>query len=102
MSQPIVVSIPHRLGKEEALRRLKPGLSGAARTFPVLKVDEEIWSGDRLTFRVRALGQSASGTVDVAEDHVRLEATLPWLLQKFAEVAQATIRSRGKLLLEKK
>jgi hypothetical protein len=28
--------------------------------------------------------------------------TLPWLLQKFAEVAQATIRSRGKLLLEKK
>lgn len=102
MSQPIVVSIPHRLGKEEALRRLKPGLSGAARTFPVLKVDEEIWSGDRLTFRVRALGQSASGTVDVAEDHVRLEVTLPWLLQKFAEVAQATIRSRAKLLLEKK
>jgi hypothetical protein len=102
MSQPIVVSIPHRLGKEEALRRLKPGLSGAARTFPVLKVDEEIWAGDRLTFRVRALGQSAAGTVDVAEDHVRLEVTLPWLLQKFAEVAQATIRSRGKLLLEKK
>lgn len=102
MSQPIVVSIPHRLGKEEALRRLKPGLTGAAKTFPVLKVDEEIWSGDRLTFRVRAIGQSASGTVDVAEDHVRLEVTLPWLLQKFAEVAQATIRSRGKLLLEKK
>jgi hypothetical protein len=102
MSQPIVVSIPHKLGKDEALRRLMPGLSGAAKAFPVLKVDEEIWSGDRLTFRVRALGQSASGTVDVAEDHVRLEVTLPWLLQKFAEVAQATIRSRGKLLLEKK
>ncbi len=102
MSQPIVVSIPHRLGKDEALRRLKPGLSGAAATFPVLKVDEELWSGDRLTFRVRALGQAASGTVDVAEDHVRLEVTLPWLLQKFAEVAQAAIRARGKLLLEKK
>jgi hypothetical protein len=102
MSKPIVVSIPHKLGKEEALRRLKPGLSGAAKSFPVLKVDEEIWSGDRLTFRVRAVGQAASGTVDVAEDHVRLEVTLPWLLQKFAEIAQATIQSRGKLLLEKK
>lgn len=102
MSKPIVVSIPHSLGKEEALRRLKPGLSGAAKAFPVLKVDEEIWSGDRLTFRVRALGQGAAGTVDVAEDHVRLEVTLPWLLQKFAEVAQATIRARGRLLLEKK
>ncbi len=102
MSKPIVVSIPHKLGKEEALRRLKPGLSGAAKSFPVLKVDEEIWSGDRLTFRVRAVGQAASGTVDVAEDHVRLEVTLPWLLHRFAEIAQATIQSRGKLLLEKK
>ena len=102
MSKPIVVSIPHRLGKEEALRRLKPGLTGAAASFPVLKVDEEIWSGDRLTFRVRALGQAAAGTVDVADDHVKLEVTLPWLLQKFAEAAQTAIRARGKLLLDKK
>ncbi len=102
MSKPIVVSIPHRLGKDEALRRLKPGLTSAAASFPVLKVDEEIWSGDRLTFRVRALGQAAAGTVDVADDHVKLEVTLPWLLQKFAEVAQAAIRARGKLLLDKK
>lgn len=102
MSKPIVVSIPHRLGKDEALRRLKPGLTGAAASFPVLKVDEEIWSGDRLTFRVRALGQAAAGTVDVADDHVKLEVTLPWLLQKFAEVAQTAIRARGKLLLDKK
>jgi hypothetical protein len=82
MSKPIVVSIPHSLGKEEALRRLKPGLTGAAKAVPVLTVDEEIWSGDRLTFRVRALGQSAAGTVDVADDHVRLEVTLPWLEKK--------------------
>ncbi len=102
MSKPIVVSIPHHLGKDEALRRLKPGLTSAATSFPVIKVDEEIWSGDRLTFRVRALGQAAAGTVDVAEDQVRLEVTLPWLLQKFAEVAQTAIRARGKLLLEKK
>jgi hypothetical protein len=26
MSQPIVVTLPHRLGKAEALRRLKPAL----------------------------------------------------------------------------
>ena len=102
MSKPVVVSIPHSLGKAEALRRLKPGLTGAAASFPVLKVDEENWSGDRLSFRVRALGQAAAGTVDVAEDHVRLEVTLPWLLQKFAVVAQAVIRKRGNLLLEKK
>ena len=27
MSEPLVVSIPHHLGKEEALRRLKSGLA---------------------------------------------------------------------------
>ena len=96
MSAPLVVSIPHRLGREEATRRLKAGLTRAASSIPVLKVDEERWDGDRMIFRVRALGQAASGHLDVADDHVRLEVTLPWLLQRFAEVAQVAIRNRGK------
>ena len=45
-------------------------------TFPVLKVEEEIWSGDRLDFRVRALGQVAAGNVQVGEESVHLEVTL--------------------------
>jgi hypothetical protein len=102
MSAPLVVSIPHRLGREEARRRLKTGLTRAAASMPVLKVDEEKWDGDRMIFRVRALGQAAGGHVDVEDDHVRVEVTLPWLLQRFAEVAQATIRNRGKLLLTKR
>ncbi|WP_027556739.1 polyhydroxyalkanoic acid system family protein [Bradyrhizobium sp. Cp5.3] len=101
MSQPLVVSIPHRLGREEALRRLKSGLGRAAASIPVIQVEEERWSGDSMNFRIRALGQIASGQVDVADDHVRLEVVLPWLLQRFAEMAQATIRKRGQLLLTK-
>jgi hypothetical protein len=102
MSAPLVVSIPHRLGREEASRRLKAGLTRAASSMPVLKVDEERWDGDRMTFRVRALGQAAAGHVDVEENHVRVEVTLPWLLQRFAEAAEATIKNRGKLLLTKR
>ena len=102
MSKPLVVSIPHQLGREEASRRLKAGLTRAAMSVPVLKVDEERWEGDRMIFRVRALGQAASGHLDVAEDHVRLEVTLPLLLQRFAQMAQAVIRERGQLLLTKK
>src|SRR5207253_6655357 len=102
MSAPLVVSIPHRLGREEARRRLQAGLTRAAASVPVLKVDEERWEGDRMIFRVRALGQAAAGHVDLEEDHVRLEVTLPWLLQRFAEAAQTAIRSRGKLLLTKR
>ncbi len=102
MSAPLVVSIPHRLGREEALRRLKTGLSRAATSIPVLKVDEERWDGDHMFFRVRALGQAASGHLDVGDDHVRIEVTLPWLLQRFAQMAQAVIRERGTLLLAKR
>src|SRR6202165_3187780 len=102
MSAPLIVSIPHRLGREEATRRLKTGLTRAASGIPVLKVDEERWEDNRMTFRVRALGQAASGHLDVADDHVRLEITLPWLLQRFAEAAQVAIRKRGSLLLTKR
>jgi len=55
-----------------------------------------------MAFRVRALGQTATGQVEVADDHVRLEVTLPWLLQRFAAAAQKAIRQGGRLLLEKR
>jgi hypothetical protein len=102
MSAPLVVSIPHSLGREEAMRRLKTGLSRAATNVPMLSVDEERWEDNRMIFRVRAMGQAAAGHVDVADDHVRVEVVLPWLLQRFAEAAQAMIRSRGDRLLTKK
>ena len=101
MSAPLVVSIPHRLGREEAARRLKSGLGRAAASIPVMNVEEERWEGDRLNFRIRALGQVATGLVDVGEDQVRVEVVLPWLLHRFAEITQATIRKRGQLLLTK-
>ena len=33
MSQPIVVTIPHKLGKQEAARRLKTGFGNVLSTF---------------------------------------------------------------------
>ena len=84
------------------MRRLKGGLSRAAASVPVLKVDEETWDDNRMMFRVRAMGQAATGNLQVADDHVRLEITLPWLLQRFAEAAKAAITQRGNLLLTKR
>jgi hypothetical protein len=49
MSKPLVVSIPHRLGKDEALRRLKSGLGSASANFRhVFKVEEQNWTGPHL------------------------------------------------------
>lgn len=103
MSKPLVVSIPHRLGKQEAVNRLKAGLGSARTNFGhLLAVEEETWNGDRVNFRVRSLGQVAHGTIDVFEDTVQLEVTLPWLLAKMAEKLAPAIRKEGTLLLEKK
>jgi len=103
MTAPLVVTIPHRLGKQEAMRRLDHGLGQAnARFGSLMSVEQASWTGDSLAFSIRALGQSASGVIDVREDHLRLEVSLPWLLAKLSERLIPVIRKEGRLLLEKK
>jgi hypothetical protein len=103
MSEPLVVSIPHRLGREEAVRRLKSGLAGARANFAhLITISEETWDDNRLSFRASALGQAASGLIDVRDDHVVLTVQLPWLLAKFAQAASNVISRQGTLMLEKK
>jgi hypothetical protein len=103
MSKPLVVIIPHNLGKAEAIRRLKTGIGRLRSSVgDHLMVLEEAWTGDRLGFRVAVLKQEARGTIDVAEQEVRLEVELPWLLAMLAEKAKALIQKQGRLMLEKK
>ena len=103
MPEPLVVMIPHRLGKDEAARRIKAGLGRAEAEFArLINFEHQQWDGDRLTFRVSALAQRASGFIDVYEGAVRLEVTLPWLLAKFAHAAQRVIGQKGMMMLEKK
>jgi D-serine dehydratase len=60
----------------------------------VFKVEEQIWTGPHLQYRISALGQVASGSIDVAEDYVRLKVFLPWLLAKLAETPAADPQRR--------
>jgi hypothetical protein len=103
VTKPLVVSIPHRLGKVEALRRIRSGLGDVRHSYAqLIAIEEEVWTGDHLAFRVRSLGQAAHGAIDVEDDHVRLEVTLPWLLGVVAEKLTPMIRKEGVLMLEKK
>jgi Putative polyhydroxyalkanoic acid system protein (PHA_gran_rgn) len=103
MTAPLIVSIPHRLGRDEATRRVKSGLDTVrSKLTQVMTIEEETWNGNALQFRVRALGQPASGTIDIAEDHARLEVMLPWPLAQIAEKVQRAIQSQGTAMLEKK
>jgi hypothetical protein len=104
MSQNVTVSIPHKLGKEEAARRIKKGFAAAReKGGGLMTFSDETWTGDKLAFNVSVLGQSAVGTLDVREAEVQIDVTLPWLLAKMAEQAKVLIEKQGKyLLLEKK
>ena len=63
---------------------------------------ENHWTGNHLDFRISAIGQTVTGKIDVAEDHVMLAVELPWMLAMLAQKAQGLIQSKGQLLLEKK
>jgi hypothetical protein len=103
MTKPVVVSVPHRLGKEEAARRIKAGFARAGSQFAgILTISEQTWSGDRLSFQASALGQHAAGTLDVQDDQVVVAVTLPWLLARIAEKLAPAIRRESALMLEHK
>ena len=103
MSEPLVVSIPHRLGRAEAVRRLKAGLGEVRTSYGhLMSIEEETWSGDNLAFRISALGQACSGGIDVADDRVEVRIVLPWLLAMIAHTIQPLIRREATLMLEKK
>jgi len=102
MSKPLVVSSSSP-GKDEAVRRLPSGLGNVRSSYGhMFTVQEEVWTGNHLQFRVAALAQSVSGSLDVTDDAVNLQIVLPWLLAKIAESIQPLIRKEGALLLEKK
>ena len=103
MPKPLIVSIPHQLGQQEAVRRLRSGFTQIRATFGErFAVIDETWSGEHLDFRVSVLGQATNGTIDVADDHVRLIVQLPWLLGMLAERAHGFIEKQGRLMLERK
>lgn len=103
-ARPLIVWFAHRLGKREALRRVKSGLDGIVRTYSGLlfSVQEETWTDYHLNFRVSVIGLPASGSIDVADRRVCLEAFLPWLLAPLADAALPAIRKTGVAILEGK
>ena len=83
MAQPFVVTIPHRLGAEEAQRRMTEALDWFRENHgAMIKLTDEGWVSHGLAFQAGALGYSLTGRIDVTDTSVTLAADIPWLLQK--------------------
>jgi hypothetical protein len=103
MSESVKVIIGHRLGKAEAIRRINEGFARTNGQWGgMIAIEQDTWQGDTLRFRMRALGQTAAGSIEVLEDALHIEVSLPWLLAKAAKRLLPILRKEATLLLEKK
>jgi hypothetical protein len=99
---PIVVTISHQLGRDEAKRWLDDGLGQIRRQLaPFVNSTQYRWVGYRLEFGVTALGQGISGYIDVEDHLLRIELGLPWFLHLLSGRIAGRIRSEGARLLDK-
>jgi hypothetical protein len=102
VSDTVTVLIAHRLGKVEAVRRLKEGFARTnGHLGAMIAIEQETWEGDTLRFQMRSLGQTAAARIDVLQDALRIEVSLPWLLAKAAKRLLPILRKEATLLLEK-
>ena len=103
MTTPIKVDLPHRLGAQEAKRRLQNGIGTLKDHIPGGAAEvTATWRDQRMNLEVRAMGQDVRATVDVEESKVRLEVLLPPMLAFLAKPIEALLRRQGEALLEDK
>ena len=104
MERPIEVELPHKLGRDEAHRRiannvhkLRDHLPGGAASHV-----QSNWTGDTLNLDITAMGQTVAARIDVEETKVRCKVMLPGMLAFFAAPIEATLKAKGGVLLEDK
>ena len=102
MSKPLLVNIPHNLGRAQARARIDKGFSQLSHQFGGGENIAQSWSGDRLSFAVKAMGQAVTGHLDVLDDSVNIEVLLPGVLGLIAGKIKGRLREQGQILLEKK
>ncbi|HEX3678054.1 MAG TPA: polyhydroxyalkanoic acid system family protein [Sphingomicrobium sp.] len=100
MTQPIEVDLPHKLGKDEARRRIANNVHKLQEHIPGGAQVQSGWAGDQLSLDVAAMGQSVTATIDVLEDKVHLKVLLPPMLGMFSSIIQGALERKGSVLLE--
>jgi hypothetical protein len=101
MERPIEVELPHKLGRDEAHRRIANNVHKLQSHIPGGAQVQSNWTGDRLNLDITAMGQTVSAQIDVEEAKVRCKVMLPGMLAFFAGPIEAALAAKGSdLLLE--
>ena len=105
MSSPLVVDIPHKLGKAEVRHRLSSRIGELPDHIPggFAQVAHHWADEDRMIVDIAAMGQQASAELLVTDDHVRVTLQLPPMLGFMSAAIAEGVRAKGaKLLIEDK
>ncbi|MDQ4086691.1 MAG: polyhydroxyalkanoic acid system family protein [Pseudomonadota bacterium] len=100
MTNPIQVDLPHKLGAEEAKRRIAGGIGRLKDFIPGGGEVQHGWTGDRLNLQVTAMGQAVNAQIDVRETFVRVEVVLPPSLAFMRPLVESALRRKGTDMLE--
>lgn len=99
MNKPLVITLPHELGRVEARRRIDSGVERLVGQFGPAADLTHSWTADSLAFSVVAVGQTVTGKIDVEEREVRLEVNLPGIFGLIAGKVKGRLRDEAQLLL---
>jgi len=102
MTQPIDVSVPHKLGREEARRRIAANVGSLQNHIPGGAAVTSNWVGDRLDLGISALGQTVDASITVEDTQARVDVALSGMLGMLAAPIAAAIKAKAPDLLEDK
>jgi len=83
----LALQVPHALGRDEAMRRIKEQLPKARELVSDL---EEEWEDHTLSFRFKAMGFKVGGTMEVEDASANIQLDLPFA----AMLAKGMIQQR--------
>ena len=95
------LALPHSLGKEELLRRIKSRQDEIAGLIPGGMAEVAVnWPhDDRMTMEVTAMGKTILGRVDIAESEVAFEIDLPGALSFAEPMVRSAMEQKAQKLL---
>ena len=95
------MQIPHALGRDDALGRVKGMLGDLKEQYgdKITDLSEE-WNGDTGRFSFNAMGFNLAGHLQVTDQEVKVDGNLPWAAKPFQGTIEATIQERTERLLK--
>jgi hypothetical protein len=102
MAVPVVIDVPHKLGRAGARERLKSRIGELGGHMPggVGQVSHSWPSENEVALEISAMGQSIPARLEILDEAVRVHVSLPPMLAYFSSMIGAAVRDQGTKLLK--